>query len=90
MNPPVRQSTLGSNLPSQYTQLASNDGGVTYVTGTSAQPLTGKAALIAQQQQNVQQPVQFQDSGIRFNENAEQGAGPSQIPNEVPPSYTPN
>ena len=44
---------------------------------------------MAQQYQNVQQPVQHEDSGTRFNENEEEEAGPSQLPTEVPPSYTP-
>ena len=44
---------------------------------------------MAQQYDNVQQPVQLEDSGVRFNEDGEQ-AGPSQLPTEVPPTYTPN
>jgi len=64
----------------------SSDTGPTYVTGTTAQPRTGKAALMAQQYQTLEHPVQLEDSGVRFGE---QGAGPSQaVPNEVPPSYT--
>ena len=43
---------------------------------------------MAQQRQSVQQPVQLEDSGIRFGQNGEREAGPSQLPNEVPPSYT--
>lgn len=63
---------------------------MTYVSGTAAQPATGKAALIARQQQGMHPPVQHEDSGMRFGEEEDQeAAGPSQVPNEVPPSYTP-
>jgi hypothetical protein len=72
------------------TQSGPSDAGVTHVSGTSAQPRTGKAALIAQQYEDTAEPVQFQDSGIRFNETGGEGAGPSQLPSEVPPTYTPN
>jgi hypothetical protein len=90
LNPGVRQSTVSSMLsPSQYTQSGPTEGGITYVSGNSAQPRTGKAALIAQQFQNVQQPVQHEDSGARFGETVEEEAGPSQLPTEVPPLYTP-
>lgn len=89
LNPSHRQ-TVVSSLPSQYSQPAPSEGGMTYASGTPSQPRTGKAALIAQQHENVQQPVQYSDSGIRFNENGEQEPGPSQLPAEVPPSYTPN
>jgi len=88
LNPAVRQSYM-SSIPSQpQTQSGPSEGGITYVSGNSAQPRTGKAALIAQQYRNTQQPVQLEDSGIRFNENVEEEAGPSQLPHEVPPSYT--
>lgn len=79
-----------SARPSQYTQSGPSDPGLTYTSSTTTQPRTGKAALIAQQHEEVQ-PVQFQDSGIRFNQNGEQAeAGPSQLLSEVPPTYTPN
>jgi len=83
LNPNMRQ-TAGSSRPSQYTQSAPSEAGLTYAT----QPLTGKAALIAQQQQNLQEPTLHQDSGIRFDD--EQEPGPSQLPTDVPPTYTPN
>jgi hypothetical protein len=83
LNPTMRQ-TVGSSYPSQYTQSAPSEAGLTNIT----QPLTGKAALIAQQHQNVQEPTLHQDSGMRFNEDQE--PGPSQLPTEVPPTYTPN
>lgn len=79
-----------SPQPSHYSHSGPSESGMTYVSGNSAQPRTGKAALMAQQHQNVQQPIQYQDSGMRFNENEEQEPGPSQLPAEVPPSYTPN
>jgi hypothetical protein len=75
--------------PSRYSQSGPSEPGQTYVSGSSGQPRVGKAALIAQQHQ-VQPPVQLEDSGIRFNENGEQEAGPSHLPTEVPPTYTPN
>lgn len=79
LNPNMRQSQTGPS-----------EAGLTSVSGISAQPRTGKAALIAQQYENTPDPVQYQDSGIRFNETVEQEAGPSQLPTEVPPTYTPN
>ena len=82
LNPSLGQTVTD---PSRYSQ---TEAGQTYVSGTSGQPRVGKAALMAQNQA-TQQPVQFQDSGIRFNENGEQ-AGPSQLPTEVPPTYTPH
>jgi hypothetical protein len=69
------------------TQSGPSEGGVTQA---STQPRSGKAALIAQQYEDVQEPVQFQDSGVRFNQPAGQEAGSSQLPTEVPPTYTPN
>jgi len=87
LNPPISQSVTN---PSRYSQSGPSEAGMTYVSGTSGQPRVGKAALIALQNQEGQQPVQFQDSGIRFNENGEQEAGPSVLPSEVPPTYTPN
>jgi len=102
---PIRQSTYSdgssnqplnrpasSNPTSRWSVSGHTDGDINHVSGISAQPRTGKAALVAQQQ-NALQPIQYEDSGIRFNENAEnaeQEPGPSQIPHEVPPSYTPN
>ncbi|KAF9643343.1 hypothetical protein BDM02DRAFT_1511226 [Thelephora ganbajun] len=87
LNPSFGQAV--SPLPSQYSQSGPSEAGLTHVTSTTAQPRTGKAALMAQQYQNVQQPIQYEDSGVRFNENGEQEAGPSNLPHEVPPSYTP-
>lgn len=89
LNPSFGQ-TVGTSDPSRYSQSGPSETGQTQFSGTSGQPRVGKAALIALQNQDVQQPVQFQDSGIRFNENGEQEAGPSQLPTEVPPTYTPN
>ena len=80
LNPSLGQTVTD---PSRYSQT-----GHTFVSGGSGQP-TGKAALIAQNQ-GVQQPVQFQDSGIRFGDNGQPEVGPSQLPTEVPPTYTPN
>lgn len=90
LNPSFGQTVTD---PSRYSQSGPgpvSETGQTYVSGSSGQPRVGKAALIALQNQDTQQPVQFQDSGIRFNENGEQEAGPSQLPTEVPPTYTPN
>lgn len=70
------------------TQSGPSETGTTNAPGMT-QPRTGKAALIAQRDDR-QEPVQFQDSGIRFNELAEQAAGSSQLPMEVPPTYTPH
>jgi len=92
LNPSMRQ-TLVSSHPSQYSQSGPSDTtGPRYVSGITAQPRTGKAALIAQQYENTEQPVQLTDSGVRFNANGEpeEVAGPSQLPVEVPPTYTPN
>jgi len=84
-NQPLNRQTL----PSQYSQSGPSDAsGPTHVSGITAQPRVGKAALIAQQFQDVQPPVQYEDSGVRFNPNGEE-AGPSHLPAEVPPSYTP-
>jgi hypothetical protein len=83
------RNTLISSPPSHYSQSGPSESGVTYVSGNSTQPRTGKHALIAQQHQNVQPAVQLEDSGMRFNEG-EQEPGPSQLPSEVPPSYTPH
>jgi len=82
-NQPLNRQTIVS------TQSGPSETGMTYVSGTSTQPRTGKAALIAQQYEEVPEPVQFQDSGVRFNEPGAQ-PGPSQLPSEVPPTYTPN
>jgi hypothetical protein len=80
-NPAFRQSIISSSQP-QYTQSGPSENAM-------AQPRTGKAALIAQQQdQSMQQLIQLEDSGTRFNENEE--AGPSQLPKVVPPAYTPH
>ena len=87
LNPSFGQTVTD---PSRYSQSGPSEAGMTYVSGSSGPPRVGKAALIAQQNQGTQQPVQYQDSGIRFNENGEQEAGPSQLPSEVPPTYTPN
>jgi len=87
LNPTFGQAVTD---PSRYSQSGPSETGQTYVSGSSGQPRVGKAALIALQDQGAQQPVQLQDSGIRFSENGEQEAGPSQLPTEVPPTYTPN
>lgn len=89
LNPAFRQ-TVVSPHSSQFTQSGPSEDGVTHASGTSALPRTGKAALIAQQYENVQQPTQHSDSGMRFNEGGEQQPGPSQLPQDVPPTYTPN
>jgi len=89
-NQPLNPALALNSNTTRYSQSGHSESGMTHVTGTSAQPRTGKAAYIAQQQQNVQQPVQLEDSGIRFNENAGQEPGPSHLPAEVPPSYTPH
>jgi len=87
LNPSARH-TLSAHTSQSGHSGPSDLAGLTYVSGTSAQPRTGKAALMAQQFQDVQQPVQLEDSGVRFGETEEE-PGPSQLPNEVPPSYTP-
>ena len=87
LNPSVRQ-TLTSTHPSRYSESGPSESGPTYVSGNTAQPRMGKAALIAQRYQNVQEPVQLEDSGIRFNEGREEEPGSSRLPAEVPPSYT--
>jgi len=46
--------------------------------------------MFALQSQDMQQSTQYQDTGIRFNENGEQEAGPSRLRNEVPPTYSPD
>lgn len=89
LNPAFGQ-TFVNPRSSQFTQSGPSESGLTSVSGTSAQPRTEKAALIAQQYQNVQQPTQHSDSGMRFDESGEQQAGPSQLPQDVPPTYTPN
>lgn len=89
LNPAFGQ-TVVSPHSSQFTQSGPSEDGVTRVSGTSALPRTGKAALIAQQHENLQQPTQHSDSGMRFNEGGEQQPGPSQLPQDVPPTYTPN
>lgn len=90
LSPSFGQTALRSQ-PSQYSQSGPSEAGVTYVSSTSAQPRTGKAALVAQQYENVpEEPVQYQDSGIRFNETGGQEPGSSQLPRDVPPTYSPN
>ena len=75
--------------PSRESQSGTSETALTYVSESPTQPRVGKAALIALRDQDVQQPAQFRDSGIKFNDNGEQDVGPSQSPNEVPPTYTP-
>ena len=88
LSPAFRQ-TLTNTVPSRYSQSGPSEAGLTQVSGSSMQPRVGKAALMAQRRE-TQEPVQYQDSGIRFGQNEEEEAGPSQIPHEVPPTYTPN
>jgi len=89
---PIYGQAITSPTRSQYTQSGTgpSEAVLTYVSGNSAQPKVGKAALIAQQNQDVQRPTQHRDSGIRFNENREQEAGPSQPSGGIPPTYTPD
>jgi hypothetical protein len=83
-----RQS-LASESQLQYTQTGLSEDATTHVSNTMAQPRTGKAAFIAHQQhQSVQQPVQLEDSGVRFDEHEGEIAGASRLPNIVPPIYT--
>jgi len=89
---PGPQYSEGSSRPLnrqaiQSTQSGPSETGRTYASDTSTQPRTGKAALIAQQYEGVSEPVQMRDSGVRFT-RLEQEAGPSELPTEVPPSYT--
>jgi hypothetical protein len=86
-NLPFRQSIISSSQP-QYTQSGLAEDGLRYVSGNTAQPNTGKAALIAQRHQGMQQPIQH-DSGVRLNEDEEREVGPLRSANVVPPSYTP-
>ena len=88
LSPAFRQ-TLTNTVPSRYSQSGPSEAGLTQVSGSSTQPRVGKAALMAQRRETLE-PVQLQDSGIRFGQNEEEEAGPSQIPHEVPPTYTPN
>lgn len=87
---PGPRSGYSDGSSTQPLNPAFRESGVTHVSGAPAQPRTGKAALIAQQHQNVEEPVQYQDSGMRFNGDVEQESGPSQLPKDVPPTYTPN
>lgn len=85
------QTALRSQNPSQYSQSGPGEAGVTHVSSTSTQPRTGKAALVAQQYENVpEEPIQYQDSGMRFNDTGGQEPGSSQLPREVPPMYSPS
>jgi hypothetical protein len=86
-NLPFRQSIISSSQP-QYTQSGPTESGPAYVSSNTAQPNTGKAALIAQRHQGMQQSVQRDDSRVRLNEDGEREAGPSRSANVVPPSYT--
>jgi hypothetical protein len=86
-SPAFRQSIISSSQP-QYNKSSLSEGDLTYVSSAAARPWTGKAALVAQQ--NIPQPVRHEGSGARFNENEEEVAGPSKLPTEVPPSYTPH
>lgn len=73
--------------PSQFTQTGPGGSGQTYVSSPPVRTVGGKASLMALQHDEPA-PVQFQDSGIRFNQPAVQEAGPSQVPAEVPPTYS--
>lgn len=53
------------------------------------QPWTGNAALVAQQSEDAQQPIRYEDSGIRFGVH-EGEPGPPQSQKGVPPTYTQN
>jgi hypothetical protein len=71
-NPAFRQSIISSSQP-QYTRSAPSEGATPHVPGNpTAQPRTGKAALVARQHQSRQQPVQLEDSGARFDGNEEE------------------
>lgn len=59
----------------------------THISDNLVQPRVGKAASLVLQNQDVQQPTQYRDSGIRFDENGEKTASPSKSPDEVPPTY---
>ena len=89
---PTYGQAITSPTRSQYSQSGTgpSDAVLTYVSGISAQPRVGKAALIVLQSQDVQRPRQHRDSGIRFHENQEQEAGPSRTSGTVPPTYTPD
>ena len=82
-----RGPQLSQSSPSDATSPMYGSG-PTHVTGISAHPRIGKAALMAQYHRDVQPPVLLEDSGVRFSENGEQTTAPSQLPNEIPPSYT--
>jgi len=89
LNPFTDHAAISSDTP-QHTQSSPDEAGPTYVSNTSAQPRNGKAALLTQLYGIVTQPVQHRDSGTRFTRGGEQGAGPSQPPTDVPPTYTPH
>ena len=82
--PPMHTSGPPMHISGPPTHVSSP----THVFGLSAQPRTGKAALIAQRHRDVRPPVRFEDSGSMSNENGEQGGSQSRLPSEIPPSYT--
>jgi len=87
---PPSGPVVTNTIPLRPSQPDPNETVLTHVTGNSAQPRVGKAALIALRNQSVREgPAQTQDSGIRFNENGEREASPPPFRSEVPPTYSP-
>jgi len=80
----INPNPLRSNHPDP------NETVLTHVTGNSAQPRFGKAALVALRNQGLQEPVLPQDSGARFGGNLEQEASSSRLHIDIPPTYTPD
>ena len=73
-------------LPSSYRHTSPSETSTTFVSGTSAEPRSGKAALIAQQYENVQQ--RYPDSEMRFDEDEELEPAPLRPLRDIPPTYS--
>jgi len=76
-NPSVGQTAINSHPP-RHTQSGSNQANITYVSDDTPRSRTQKVALMAQQYENVEQPVQYQGSHL------------SETPTEAPPTYRPS
>ena len=75
---PTFGRVVTSQNPPRDSQSDTSETALTCVSDSPARPRVGKAALIAIQNQDVWQPAQSRNSGIRFNDNGERDAGPSQ------------
>jgi hypothetical protein len=74
-------------LSSPDRQTIPSETSATFVSGTSAGPMSEKAALRAQQYENVQQPLLYRDS-MRSEESEELEPAFSRPPREIPPTYS--